>query len=215
MISYIKNYLARQARKPTGWVGRHIAPRVFNRENKPMEQYGLSLMEPRKEDRILEIGFGNGRLISEIMPRIPQGKVCGIDISDEMISLASQRNRRWIENGQLEIKKASIASIPYPDKHFDYVFTANTIYFWPNPERDIREVKRVLKTGGQFICAMRLQDRMESMSSVVRDNSDIFRNLYREEETKQLFEDGGFREINIRSRHKNGESLFTIASGIR
>lgn len=180
-----------------------------------MEQYGLKLMNPQKEDRILEIGFGNGRLISEMMPRVEQGKVCGIDISDEMISLASQRNRRWIEKGQLEIKKASIANIPYPDEHFDSVFTANTIYFWPDPDKNIREARRVLKPGGQFICAMRLQDRMESMSSVVRDNSDIFRNLYREEEVKQLFEEGGFREVKIRSRHKNGDSLYTIATGTR
>lgn len=37
-------------------------------------------------------GFGNGRLISEMIPKVIEGKVCGIDISEEMVKLASEQN---------------------------------------------------------------------------------------------------------------------------
>lgn len=211
MLSTIKTYLANQARKPSGWFGRVIAPRVFNRENREMEDFGLKLMDPNEDDRILEIGFGNGRFISEIMPHIEKGKVCGIDISDEMVSLASKRNNQWIEDGKLEIKKGSIENIPYPDDYFDKIFTANTIYFWPDPKENLREVLRVLKSNGVFLCAMRTKQQMESINSVVRDNKDIFQNLYQEKEVKQLFKEAGFKNINHHIKNHESEKLHVIS----
>lgn len=211
MLSTIKTYLANQARKPSGWFGRVIAPRVFNRENREMEDYGLKLMDPDEDDRILEIGFGNGRLISEIMPHIENGKVHGIDISGEMISLASKRNRQWIEEGTLEIKKGSIGNIPYPDGYFDKIFTANTIYFWPDPKENLCNVLRALKPEGNFLCAMRTRQQMESMNSVVRDNRGVFQNLYRAEEVKQLFKEAGFRYVNHHMKNHESEKLHVIA----
>lgn len=214
MLSSIKNYLARQARKPSGWIGRTIFPRIFNKDNKGMEQFGLELMSPVTNDRILEIGFGNGRLISEMMPQINEGKVCGIDISDEMVSLTAKRNAQWIQKGKLEIQKASVADIPYPDNHFDKVFTCNTIYFWPDPRENAREIRRVLKRGGEFYCAMRMKERMVSLNSVIRDNRDVFQNLYEKREAKQLLREAGFREVRLHQQPQESENIY-IVSGIK
>jgi ubiquinone/menaquinone biosynthesis C-methylase UbiE len=201
MLASVKSYLANQARKPTGWFGRVVAPIVFNRENKPMEQFGLKLLDPQKDDRILEIGPGNGRLISEIMPTIEEGKVYGIDISEQMVELTSKRNKKWIDKGLLETRKASISDIPYPNNHFDKVFTCNTIYFWPDPVKDLNEVFRVLKPNGVFLCALRTKRQMESINSVVRDNKDVFQNLYQDKDVKQLFKKARFVDINHHKKH--------------
>lgn len=48
MVPAIKNYLANQARKPSGWFGRIVSPLVFNHENSEMEDYGLRLMNPKR-----------------------------------------------------------------------------------------------------------------------------------------------------------------------
>lgn len=213
MLSSIKSYLANQARKPSGWFGRIVAPRVFNRENSDMEDFGLELMDPDADDRILEIGFGNGRLISEVIPKLTSGKVCGIDISDEMVELAYKKNAKWTKNGVLEIRKASIADIPYPDNYFDKVFTCNTIYFWPNPEVDIQEVKRVLTPQGQFLCAFRDKSLMESKSSAVTDNRDIFQNLYNSKEVKQLFRDAGFQQVDLKTESNGNEDFHVVIGG--
>lgn len=211
MLSSIKAYLANQARKPSGWFGRIVAPRVFNRENKEMEDFGLDLIDPNEDDRILEIGFGNGRLISQIMPNIEKGKVCGIDISDEMVSLASRQNNQWIEDGKLEIMKASVEDIPYPDDYFDKIFTANTIYFWPNPTDNLREVLRVLKSDGTFLCAIRTKQQMESFNSVVRENKDVFQNLFEKKEIKHLFKEAGFNNVNLHLKNHDSEKLHIIS----
>jgi ubiquinone/menaquinone biosynthesis C-methylase UbiE len=207
MLSSIKSYLANQARKPSGWFGRIVAPRVFNRENSDMEDFGLELMDPDVDDHILEIGFGNGRLISEIIPKLTGGKVCGIDISDEMVELAYEKNAKWAKNGVLEIRKASIADIPYPDDYFDKLFTCNTIYFWPNPKVNIKEVQRVLKPKGQFLCAFRDKPLMKSKSSAVTDNRDVFQNLYHPGEVKQLLRNAGFQQVELRTESSGNEDF--------
>lgn len=213
MLSTIKTYLANQARKPSGWFGRIVAPRVFNRENSHMEEFGLELMDPDEDDHILEIGFGNGRLISEMVPLVEKGKVCGIDLSEEMVEVAAKNNARWTNNGRLDIQKASIADIPYPDNYFDNAFTCNTLYFWPDPVENLREVKRVLKPNGQFFCAFRDKELMESKSSAVTDNRDIFENLYQPEEVKQLFQEGGFEEVAVHKNTQNSEEFYVAVGG--
>lgn len=217
MLPAFKTFLAQQAKKPSGWFGRTVATGVFNKENKAMEQFGLELMAPQEHDRILEIGFGNGRLISEMIPRVPKGKVAGIDVSDEMVNLASSRNIQWIEKGLLDIQKASVEKIPYQDEAFDKIFTANTLYFWPEPEKNLREIKRVLKQGGQFYCALRLREQMENrnskfQSSVVRNNRKIFANLYHIEEVKMLFDTAGFRDVELKVKNNNSEKLYIISA---
>lgn len=213
MLYKLKTYFANQARQPSGFFGRWIAPRVFNKENREMERLGLQMMQPQEDDHILEIGFGNGKLISEIMPDIRNGKIYGIDISDEMINLAADRNQKWIQQNKLELKKASVEEIPYPNNHFDKIFTANTTYFWPDPVKNILEIKRVLKPGGKFVCALRFKDQMESIS-VIRDNREIFQNLYKESEMRNLFEQTGFGDVQFRSESGDSDE-FSIATGFK
>lgn len=213
MFSTIYNYLAKQARKPTGLFGRIVAPAVFNRENREMEQYGLEFLDPGGEEHILEIGPGNGRLISEILTRLEGGKVCGIDISEEMVNLVSRRYARWIEEGSLEVSKASISDIPYPKAFFEKAVTCNTIYFWPNPVKDLQEVLRVLKPGGKFWCGMRTRQQMEAYNAVVQDNRHVFENLYSMEEAMALMEDAGFVEVVSHRKEGDGPEDVHVLSG--
>ncbi|MDZ7689639.1 MAG: class I SAM-dependent methyltransferase [Balneolaceae bacterium] len=214
MLSTIKTYLANQARKPSGWFGRLVAPLVFNHENSHMEDVSLKLMAPREDDRILEIGFGHGRLISRLAPQITDGKICGIDISEQMVQVTAKRNKEWIDNGDLQVKQASIADIPYPDNYFDKVFTCNTIYFWPDPSENIREVKRVLDAGGEFYCTFRDRQLMESKGSAVTDNRDVFQNLYRPKEVMQLFREAGFQDVNHEMNNSSSEEVHVVLGNI-
>lgn len=214
MLGTVKQFLAKQARQPTGWFGRVIATRVFDKTNRDLRQFGLQIMEPRQGDRILEIGFGGGRFISALMTRVGEGTVCGIDISRDMVNVASRRNRKWIERGNLELQQASVQHIPYEDGFFDVAYTANTIYFWPNPEQNLREVKRVLAEGGRFLCAMRLKHQMLSMNSVIRENTEIFEHLYTEEEVTRFFEQVGFNNVKVHHDYEQEESAH-IVEGVK
>ena len=47
------------------------------------------------------------------------------------------------------------ASLPLPDDTFDAVLSVHNIYFWPEPERTIGEIARVLRPGGRVVLAFR------------------------------------------------------------
>ncbi len=215
MLTGIKAFLAKQSKKPSGWFGRHIASRVFNKENYELEQFGLELLSPQEGDNLLEIGFGNGRLINQIASEFQKGKVHGIDIAEDMVDLARKKNKKWVDNGQVALSQASVAQIPYPDASFGKIFTANTIYFWPEPENNLREVKRVLKPSGLFVCALRLKEQMVDLdsdfkSAVVQDNPHVFEHLYDGEEVKQLFKKAGFEQVTWQTQPGEKATLNAI-----
>jgi ubiquinone/menaquinone biosynthesis C-methylase UbiE len=146
----LTSFLAKQARKPSGWFGRVVVSWILNKANASLEDMSLELMDIKEEDEILKIGFGNGRMISNMAAKISFGKVIGIEISEDMIKVARKKNMPYIEEGKVKILKASVEEIPFDNESFDKVFTANTIYFWPDAQVDILEVKSVLKKGGTF-----------------------------------------------------------------
>ena len=59
-------FFAKQSKKPSGWIGRMLIGNLLHKSNARLEDMGLRLMDPTPESVILEIGFGNGRLISKM-----------------------------------------------------------------------------------------------------------------------------------------------------
>ena len=204
-------FVARQLRRPSGLVGRWWVGRSLNKTNGPLEDMGLELMKLQPHHDVLEVGFGNGRLISKMAGMVTEGSVTGIDISKTMVRQAARNNSGHIRSGRVKLVKASVEAIPAEEETFDRIFTANTIYFWPSPEDNIREVIRTLKKGGQFYCALRLRKEMIQMP-VIHKNRQIFRNLFSRQEIRDFLEKAGFYNIQL---HEKQRPRFTdvIASG--
>lgn len=108
----------------------------------------LSLLDLKLDDRVLEIGFGPGTEIKRSAELAARGFVAGIDPSEVMLRQASRRNRRYIHDGRVELRRASMSAIPYPDGSFDKVFGINCIQFSSDLLHDLGEIRRVLKPGG-------------------------------------------------------------------
>ncbi|MDZ7694300.1 MAG: class I SAM-dependent methyltransferase [Balneolaceae bacterium] len=191
----IKRFLAKQARKPSGLFGRLFAGKVFNKANSSLEDMAFEMIPVNEENHILEIGFGNGRLISKIGNAVNPGKICGIDISETMVKQAAKKNKELVERGVVELKKASVEHIPYADNFFDHVITLNTIYFWPNPAENIREIHRVLKHEGLFLCGIRPEAQMKEMK-LIKHNPEIFKHLYTEDSLKKFLSEAGFKHVS-------------------
>lgn len=209
----LTSFLVKQARKPSGWFGRVFAGKILNKANASLEDMGLKLMDVKPDSSILEIGFGNGRLISKMGIILKTGKITGIDISKEMIDQSGKTNKRLIRSGHLELIEASVANIPVADQSFDKVFTANTIYFWPNPDENIKEVLRTLSPGGIFYCALRTKDEMLD-NKHISAHLNIFKHTFSEEEITAFLEKSGFKDVSI---HAEEGKYFTdvIAVGTK
>jgi ubiquinone/menaquinone biosynthesis C-methylase UbiE len=147
--STMKHYLVSQFGHPRSVVG-SIVGILMSRKNRDRSDWAVDRLAVREEDVILEVGAGPGVTLQSIVQRVPAGFVAGIDHSPTMIRQARKRNREGITAGKIEVLCASVDAIPFPDNHFDKVFTINSMMFWPDRNIGLREVKRVLKPRGKL-----------------------------------------------------------------
>ena len=147
-------FIARQSRCPTGLLGRLIG-HVMERETAATNDAALALLDLEAGDRVLEVGFGHGRTIERAAAVLDHGVVAGIDPSEEMIRMATRRCRRLIDTGRVRLARGDSLHLPYPDQCFGKAYTIHTIYFWADPERHLRELRRVLRVGGRLVLGFR------------------------------------------------------------
>ena len=139
-----------QCRKPTGRIGRFLL-RDFNRHHSKVTDWGLKYVSIEKHFIILDVGCGGGRTVQKLAAITTEGKVYGIDFSEESVTVSRQTNEQWIEMGRVEIQHGSVSHLPFSDNMFDLVTAVETHFFWPDLPADMREVLRVLKPGGTLI----------------------------------------------------------------
>ena len=88
--------LSRQARKPSGWFGRVVMSRIFNKGNAELNNFIKDLLELQEHDTVLEIGFGPGLLLNQMAQITTKGFVEGIDFSEAMVAQAQKINKHYI-----------------------------------------------------------------------------------------------------------------------
>ncbi len=139
-----------QYRRPSGLLGRWIG-RKMAQQHVAENTWTVSLLDAQPNQHILEIGFGPGIAIEQIAERFPSCKIAGVDFSQTMVKVASQRNAAAIRAGRVDLRFGDVLHLPFADSTFDRVYSIHSIYFWPRPAEALREIYRVMKTGGVLI----------------------------------------------------------------
>ncbi|HTU47394.1 MAG TPA: arsenite methyltransferase [Bryobacteraceae bacterium] len=101
-------------------------------------------------DIVLDLGSGGGIDVLLSARRVgPSGKAYGLDMTDEMLSLARENQRRaGVQN--VEFLKGEIENIPLPDNLVDVIISNCVINLSGDKDRVLAEAFRVLKPGGRF-----------------------------------------------------------------
>jgi arsenite methyltransferase len=101
-------------------------------------------------ETVLDLGSGGGIDVLLSAKRVgPTGKAYGLDMTDEMLALARENQRKsGIEN--VEFLKGEIEHIPLPDNSVDVVISNCVINLSADKDRVLKEAFRVLKPGGRF-----------------------------------------------------------------
>jgi SAM-dependent methyltransferase len=101
-------------------------------------------------ETVLDLGSGGGIDVLLSAKRVgPTGKVYGLDMTDEMLALARE-NQKKANATNVEFLKGEIEAIPLPDATVDVVISNCVINLSSDKDRVLREAFRVLKPGGRF-----------------------------------------------------------------
>lgn len=148
----------------TRWLDDHLYPGVeANWDDRMLREWILESLRPTA--RVLDLGAGAG-IIREMNFRGLAAAVAGIDLDE-----------RVLQNAMLdEARVASAEQIPFPDESFDLVFCDNVMEHLPDPERVLREVRRVLRPGGRFLG--KTPNRKHYMPQVARLTPHWFHQAY-------------------------------------
>jgi ubiquinone/menaquinone biosynthesis C-methylase UbiE len=120
---------------------------------KPFIRRGLELLEPVKGERMLEIGFGTGEALISMAEQVDsKGEIVGIDLSPKMKEKAESKIERAGLTKRVRLVRGDAADLPFPDDHFDGIFTSFTIDLLDNPKIPIvlGEMRRVLREKGRL-----------------------------------------------------------------
>lgn len=106
-----------------------------------IDQYGL-----KPGDKVLDIGCGKGFQLYELTQLLPGIEVYGIDVSAYAIENAKEEIKNRLQVG-------SATSLPWPDKHFDFVFSLNALHnlHCYDLDKALREMERVGKKN-KYLC---------------------------------------------------------------
>lgn len=141
--------LRAQAGRPTGIVGRALVLLMAHRSsNRRRNAWAVSLLDVRRDDRVLEIGFGPGLAIREISRIAVDGYVCGIDHSELMLRSASRRNADAVASGVVDLRLGSVDELPEFDEPFDKILAVNAAMFWGDPAARLGQLRALLRPGG-------------------------------------------------------------------
>ena len=182
--------------KPEGEAGAAMLSRM-NMSHGPVTEWALSFMDPTGADRLLDIGCGGGATIGRLAKLAPQAKITGLDHSPVSVRESSKFNRELVEEGRVEVLEASVEDLPFPDDSFDRITTVESFYFWPDPQENLKEVRRVLKPGGRFFLIADIYGKA-GLDQAVLENIELY-DLFNpsKEEFHILFRNAGFIAVKI------------------
>jgi ubiquinone/menaquinone biosynthesis C-methylase UbiE len=88
-----------------------------------------------------------------------------VDPSELMVEIAAQRNRPLIEAARVDVVLSNVEALPFPDDVFDKAQCVHVLYFWKDIETSLREIARVLKSGGRLGLLFRTNADLKAIAS--------------------------------------------------
>jgi ubiquinone/menaquinone biosynthesis C-methylase UbiE len=130
------------------WAGAYGRSRLLP----SLQRKALAQLQPGAGDRLLDVACGAGALVVEVAPRVE--RAVGVDISEGMLELARSRLRAAEEDhplGDVEFVQGPSDRLPFADGSFTAVVCTTALHHFPDPQRSIDEIARVLDPGGRVV----------------------------------------------------------------
>lgn len=194
-----------QFQLPRGWLGRRTLRRM-NKSHSELTDWGLTHIAVEPQYTILDVGCGGGRTVGKLAALATRGKVYGVDYSEDSVAMSKKTNAASIRAGRVEIARASVSELPFPENTFDLITAVETHFWWRDLSHDMREVFRVTKRGGIFIVIAEVYKGATSAvsRSTEKQAPQTGITMLTPDEHRDLFATSGFTDIQIDIFAENG-----------
>ena len=163
----------------------------MERGHRPVGEQAIDKMNIPRDARVLDVGCGSGWASRLMAEKAIEGKVVGIDISDEMVQLSADTSTEF---SNAEFKVASAESLPFADSVFSHAFSMESLYYYTNMPAAVAEIYRVIGDGGEFVSVVDLYlENAPSHQWIPTLKVPV--QLLSEADYKKLFEEAGF--VNV------------------
>jgi arsenite methyltransferase len=163
-----------------------------------------AVAELHEGEAVLDLGSGGGIDVLLSARRVrPSGRAYGLDMTDEMLELARE-NQRKAEVENVEWLKGTIEQIPLPDESVDVVISNCVINLSADKRKVLREAARVLRPGGRFAVTDVVADEKmpESVRNDMRQYTGCIAGALTPSEFERALVDSGLRDIEVRETHR-------------
>ncbi|MDA4129918.1 MAG: class I SAM-dependent methyltransferase [Thaumarchaeota archaeon] len=157
----------------------------------------LRLLDPKKEDVILDVGAGTGVIANEIA-----------NISDDMFALEPNNSRvEYIKRKFPQVKAFNgvSESIPFPEAYFSKAYSTSAFHHFPDQEGALYELNRVIKSNGILVINDLLPGKVKLESRVAKVK------FLSQKELGEKLEQSGF-EVKETARGRKGYFILSTKS---
>lgn len=115
----------------------------------------IEALAPLPHERFLELGFGTGRFAEMLLLASSDTFVAGLDPTPTMVKVAIDRLAVLGLGDRTDLREGIDESLPWSDDLFNAVIAIHCFQFWPDPDRSIEEISRVLHHNGRIVLVFR------------------------------------------------------------
>jgi len=124
---------------------------AYHQVSNPQFEWGLKVLERvdvRGNERVMDAGCGSGRLTEKLLDRLPQGRVVGVDLSQNMLDQAAEHLQNF--GSRVTFIRSDLAHLPFTAE-FDGIFSTAAFHWVKDHDALFRSLARSLKPGGWII----------------------------------------------------------------
>ena len=159
--------------------------------HRPVGEQAIGGMKVGMDARVLDIGCGSGWATRLLAGNAINGRVTGIDISDEMVRVARESSTAY---ANVDFEVASAEQLPFTDNEFTHAFSMESLYYYKNIPKALSEIHRVMPPGGLFVAVMDLYWESEATHQWI-DTLNVPVELLSIDDYRSLFIDAGFENV--------------------
>ena len=182
--------IAAQLRHPHGEHAQTVA-QSMQESNKTQVCRMYDRLPLKNGASVLEIGMANAPHLAQLFKGYNNLRYLGFDYSSEMVEAAKSMNEKGFGDTTIDFQLGDLDALNFDPNSFDAICSSNTLYFWPNPAVNVKNLFTVLKPGGFLLLAFRTKAVMDEMPV-----TEFGFQKYWPQEAKKLMQNAGFVNIS-------------------